>query len=90
MYKLQLHFLKNTENDSYKFWQNVTLNKMPKLHSIFEYTMQMYDEMSNDEKDTFENLNSFAVGNYYIKTIMDRTESPGEIDYIIELVFNIN
>ncbi|MGK0447929.1 MAG: hypothetical protein ACJA2M_001709 [Polaribacter sp.] len=89
MIKIQLHFLQNLNNDSYKFWQNIALNELPKLHSIFEYTQDMFEQIPNDEINRFNDF-SFSIGNYYIKTIMDKNETVGEIDYIIELAHNLN
>ncbi|KGK30776.1 hypothetical protein [Cellulophaga sp. E6(2014)] len=89
MHKVHLHFLQNLDNDSYKFWQIVTLDELPKLNAVFHYTQEYYDDLPNDELDRFKEL-SFDIGNYYYKTIMDYTIKLGEIDYIIDLVHNIN
>ncbi|PHN92339.1 hypothetical protein CSC80_15355 [Maribacter sp. 6B07] len=89
MYKLHFHFLQNLENDSYKFWQILSLDELPKLNSIFHYSQDLFDKIPREELERFNDL-SFGVGNYYVKTIMDYTDKPGEIDYIIELVYNLN
>jgi hypothetical protein len=89
MIKTQLHFLQNLDNDSYKFWQNTELIELPELHSIFKYTQDMFGKIPTDELSIFNDC-LFNIGNYYVKTIMNRNNTPGEIDYIIELVQNIN
>ncbi|MEL0650413.1 hypothetical protein V6246_03200 [Algibacter sp. TI.3.09] len=89
MPKIHLHFLQNLDNDSYKFWQIVTLDEQPKLNSIFNYTQEMFDNIPSEELDRFKKF-SFGIGNYYVKTIIDYTDKAGEIDYIIELVYNLN
>ena len=89
MLKTQLHFLQNLDNDSYKFWQNIELIELPELHSVFKYTQNMFEKIPNDELSRFNDY-SFNIGNYYVKTIMDKNKTAGEIDYIIELVQNIN
>jgi hypothetical protein len=89
MIKTQLHFLQNLNNDSYKFWQNIKLKELPKQHSIFEYTQDMFEKIPNDEVNIFNDC-SFSIGNYYVKTILDKTKKAGEINYIIELVHKLN
>ncbi|MFH4965396.1 hypothetical protein V8G69_10365 [Gaetbulibacter sp. M235] len=59
---MELHFLQNLDNDSYKFWQIVTLDKLPKLNSIFNYTQEMFDNIPSEELERFKSF-SFGTGN---------------------------